>query len=96
LVIYVTDKVRPNLGILKVLFFSCPGREMVSHLIEGVQFKADLPLQTVLQPHLASMVPNVDLCQGEIERLCSKSSVVFAGHPALPCRILPCGMVERK
>ena len=86
-----------NLDFLKVLLSSCPDRELVSHLTEGVQFKADLPLQTVLQPHLAYMAPNVDLCQREIERLRSKGwSSVFAGLPALPCRLLPCGSVERK
>ena len=86
-----------NLDFLKVLLSSCQDRELVGHLTEGVQFKADLPLQTVLQPHLASMAPNVDLCQREIERLRSKGrSSVFAGLPALPCRLLPCGSVERK
>jgi hypothetical protein len=43
------------------------------------------------------MAPNADLCQREIERLRSKGwSSVFAGLPALPCRLLPCGSVERK
>ena len=86
-----------NLDFLEVLLSTCPDRELVSHLRHGVDFKADLPLQTVLMPHLNSIAKNVDLCEREIDRLRGKGwSTAFSMLPALPCRLLPCGSVERK
>jgi hypothetical protein len=34
-----------------------PDQEMLSHVILGVRYKADLPTQVVLQPHLQSFLP---------------------------------------
>jgi len=86
-----------NLDFLEVLLSTCPDRELVSHLRHGDDFKADLPLQTVLMPHLNSIAKNVDLCEREIDRLRGKGwSTAFSMLPALPCRLLPCGSVERK
>ena len=39
-----------------------PDQELVCMLIDGVQFKANLPLQFVLGPHLTSL-PNANLVQ---------------------------------
>ena len=48
-------------------------------------------------PHLISIAANVDLCEREINRLRGKKwSTAFSMLPALPCRLLPCGSVERK
>ena len=86
-----------NLGFLEVLLSGCPDRELVGHLTGGVNFKADLPLQTVLLPHMNSLAGSVSLCQREIERLRGKGwSTAFDCLPALPCRLLPCGSVSRK
>jgi len=86
-----------NLDFLEVLLSTCPDRELVSHLRHGVDFKADLPLQTVLMPHLNSIAANVDLCEKEINRLRGIGwSTAFSMLPALPCRLLPCGSVARK
>ena len=86
-----------NLDFLEVLLSTCPDQELRSHLRHGVDFKADLPLQTVLMPHLNSIAENVDLCEREIDRLRGKGwSTAFSMLPALPCRLLPCGSVSRK
>jgi len=51
-----------NLEFLKPLLSTCPDRELVSHIMGGVDYKVDLPLQTVLLPHLYSLAHAVGSC----------------------------------
>jgi hypothetical protein len=86
-----------NLHFLDVLMSSCPDRELRSHVSRGAHFKADVPLQTVLLPHMKSLAGRVDLVQKEIERLRGLGwHQAFQGIPFFPCRILPNGAVARK
>jgi hypothetical protein len=86
-----------HLDFLRVLMTSCPDKELCDHLLRGAHFKADIPLQTVLLPHMQSLAGRVDLVQKEIERLRDLGwHEVFASIPFFPCRILPNGAVARK
>ena len=80
-----------NVALLMTLLAKCPDRELVeSHLVYGVNYKADLPLHAVFLPHMASLATNVDLVQTEIERLAGNGwHELFADPPFLPMRISP-------
>ena len=56
-----------------------PDQELLGFLIDGVDFKADLPLQIVLGPQLVSLSKAYPNAQKEIERL-------HAGPPTGPGR----------
>jgi len=70
-----------NLDFLEVLLSTCPDRELVSHLRHGVDFKADLPLQTVLMPHLNSIAKK---CRFYVS-VKSTGCVVKGGRQPLAC-----------
>ena len=86
-----------HLDFLRVLMSSCPDKELRDHILRGAHFKADLPMQTVLLPHMKSLAGRVDLVQKEIERLRGLGwHDVFDTIPFFPCRIMPNGAVARK
>ena len=74
-----------------------PDQELVGMLLDGVQFKADLPLQIVLGPHLTSLSKAYGNVQKEILRL--KGDGYYRLHhtlPFLPFRAMPQGSTPRK
>ena len=86
-----------NIGLIEKLFDWCPDRELLDHLRFGVDFKAELPLQTVLLPHMNSLAPNFELVQTELLRLKDKGwHHLICSLPFWPCRITPNGSVSRK
>jgi hypothetical protein len=86
-----------NIPFLKVLMTSCEDQELRDHVVRGAHFKADVPLQTVLLPHMNSLMGRVDLVEKEIERLRNLEwHQASVNPPFLPCRILPNGSVARK
>ena len=86
-----------NIGLIEKLLGWCPDRELLDHLRFGVDFKAELPLQTVLLPHMNSLAPNFDLVQTELLRLKEKGwHHLVSSLPFWPCRINPNGSVSRK
>ncbi len=86
-----------NVEQLQHLLRDCPDRELMDHIVRGVDFKAELPLQTVLLPHMASLAPHVGLVEREIERLISCNwHEIFPNVPFLPLRLNPNGAVVRK
>ena len=86
-----------NIGLIEKLFDWCPDRELLDHLRFGVDFKAELPLQTVLLPHMNSLAPNFELVQTELLRLKDKGwHHLLRSLPFWPCRITPNGSVSRK
>ena len=76
---------------------SWPDQELVGFLDGGVQFRAKLPLQIVLGPHLSSLSnawANVD---SEIQRLHKLGYYdIFTALPFLPIRSVPQGSTPRK
>ena len=76
-----------NVALLTTLLAKCPDRELVeSHLVYGVDFKADLPLHAVFLPHMASLATNVGLVQTEIERLTGNGRPTISAHASQPER----------
>ena len=74
-----------------------PDRELFSHLLEGVRFKADLPYQMVMQPHLASLSRGFVNVHKEIQRLVDKGWFeCFQSPPWAPWLTLPNGTATRK
>lgn len=74
-----------------------PDQEMVGFILDGVQFKAELPLQIVLGPHLVSLSKAWKNVENEIIR---KTDLKYFGlHrtlPFLPMRDVPQGSTPRK
>jgi len=86
-----------NVELLEELLRECPDRELLDHLRHGIDFKADIELQVVLLPHMASLSGNVELVEMEIERLVGcQWHKLFPQIPFLPIRLNPNGAVARK
>ena len=86
-----------NVGQLVELLHDCPDKELLDHLRRGVDFKAELPLQAVLLPHMVSLGPHAPLVEKELERLVQCGwHRLFHGIPFLPLRLNPNGAVIRK
>ena len=76
---------------------SWPDQELVGFLIDGVQFRANLPLQIVLGPHLSSLTNAWGSVDSEIVRLESLGYYdIFSALPFLPIRSVPQGSTPRK
>ena len=74
-----------------------PDQEMVGFLVDGVQFRADLPLQIVMGPHLSSLSNAWDNVESEILRLENLGYYdIFAALPFLPMRSVPQGSTPRQ
>ena len=54
-----------------------PDQELLSFLLGGVSFKADLPYQLVLMPHLISLPPGIGSVQSEIKRLSEQPRLLW-------------------
>jgi site-specific DNA-cytosine methylase len=74
-----------------------PDQELLSFMLGGVIFKADLELQLVMLPHLLSLANGFASVETELKRLQSKGWYeFFANIPFIPCRCQPQGSVPRK
>ena len=73
-----------------------PDQEILSFLVLGVRYKADLPVQIVLQPHLKSFLPVQDKYLLESDRFLEGSwSVCCASIPIVPYFCAACGSACR-
>ena len=74
-----------------------PDQELISHLILGVRYKADLPVQIVLQPHLQSFIPVQGKFLKEADRFLERGwSDVADSLWILPAFFHACGSTCRK
>ena len=78
-----------------------PDQEMVGMILNGIQYKADIPLQVVLCPHLQDIALDPRAIQKELNRLSSVENglmymEVFSIVPFIPFRFVPQGGVPRK
>ena len=73
-----------------------PDQELVSMLLQGVQYKADLDLQIVLLPHLISFGAGCKLIQKEVMEYAEKGWYSIHDFlPFLPIRNIPRGSTPR-
>eukprot|EP00965_Chrysotila_dentata_P075755 2502999-Pleurochrysis_carterae.AAC.1 len=61
-----------NVDFLRSALADYPDQSLLSYLLDGVRLDADVELQTVLVPHLASLPPGYEIVRKEIRRLHSK------------------------
>lgn len=75
-----------------------PDQELVGFLLDGVQFRADLPLQIVLCPHLTSLAAGYASVQREVVRLSvvEKYTSLHNYLPTMPIRTEPQGSEPRR
>ena len=74
-----------------------PDQGLVSDIRYGVRFRAKLPLQLVLVPHLVDVNKNFDSLQAELRRLAKLSWYdLYTGIPFVPGRFHAQGLVDRK
>jgi hypothetical protein len=89
-----------NLDLIRSWQLEWPGypdREIFSHLLEGVRFKAELPYQMVMQPHLASLSLGFVNVHKELQRLVELGFFqCFTGPAFAPWFTLPNGCAFRK
>ena len=57
-----------NLGLYAEQGKGYPDQELLGFLLLGVRYKADLPVQIVLQPHLQSFLPVQEKYLAEADR----------------------------
>ena len=73
-----------------------PDQEIVSFLVLGVRYKADLPVQIVLQPHLQSFLPVQDKYLKEADRFIDRGwTFCWDSIPLVPFFSAACGSVCR-
>ena len=85
-----------NLDFFKAQGAGYEDQEMLSFLLEGVRYKADLPTQIVLQPHLFSFLAVQDKWIKESDRFIERGwSIVSPLIPSLPFFSASLGSVER-
>ena len=86
-----------NLDYIQASLENFPDQEVVSFLLEGVQFKADLDLQLVFLPHLLSLSHGIFSVEEELQKLAARDYYGLFEHlPFAPCRLQPLGAVPRK
>ena len=61
-----------------------PDQRLVSFLVEGVRFEADVELQTVLVPHLMSLANGFDSVVKELKRMASPELDWYSMHASFP------------
>lgn len=86
-----------NLELLREELADWPDQELVSFLLEGVRYKADVGMQIVLLPHLVSLRDGYGSLQAEVDKYAQAGWYGLFSHPAfLPFRLIPKGSVPRK
>ena len=77
--------------------FPWPDQELISQVVNGVQFQANLPLQIVLLPHLVSLPLGFSSVEKEIVKFLENSWYQRTdGLPFLPIRSMGQGAASRK
>ena len=86
-----------NLDFYRVEMEGHPDQELLSHMIHGVRFLADLEHQFVIMPHLLSLGKAFPSVQKELRRLRGLKWVEFyCSPPFWPMRASPQGCTPRK
>jgi len=86
-----------NLDLLGVELQDWPDQELLSFLLEGVRYKADVEHQIVLLPHLVSLCEGYASLIEEVDKYTSAGWYGLFSHPPfLPFRAVPKGSVLRK
>ena len=86
-----------NIDFIRSSLGAWPDQELVGFLLDGVQFRADLPLQFLFMPHLGSISMAWDSVQSEIWRLTNFDyNDLHHVLPFAPCRFVPQGSTPRK
>ena len=86
-----------NLPFLRRRLADYPDQNMVSNLLEGVRFEADVELQTVLVPHLISLPKGFASVRSELYRLQTLGWYRFFDHlPFWPIYLNGQGATARK
>jgi site-specific DNA-cytosine methylase len=86
-----------NVEMLKTELADFTDQEVLSMLIEGAQFKADVEYQIVILPHLSSLPNGVESVEKELRRLEKLGWYEFYNDlPFVPFRCLPQGSTSRK
>jgi hypothetical protein len=74
-----------------------PDQELLSFLLEGVRYKADVDFQIVLLPHLISLASGYHSLKSEVDKYANKGWYgIFSHSPFLPFRAVPKGSTPRK
>ena len=95
------DESRPSESHLNLAFFASegeqhPDQELISFLMLGVRYKADLPVQIVLLPHLNSFLPAQEKYLQEADRFVERGWTVLCSEiPTVPFFSCSCGSVCR-
>ena len=85
-----------NLDFFKFWGQDYPDQEIISFLLLGVSYKADLPVQIVLQPHLMSFLPVQEKYLAEADRFVQRGwTVCCVQIPLVPYFCASCGSVAR-
>ena len=85
-----------NLNFLAQWGQGYPDQELVSFVALGVRYKADIPVQIVLQPHLMSFLPVQDKYLAEADRFVERGwTYCCVGIPIVPFFCASCGSVCR-
>ena len=86
-----------NLELLREELKDWPDQELLSFLLEGVRYKADVEHQIVLLPHLVSLREGYTSLLEEVAKYTSAGWYGLFSHPPfLPFRAVPKGSVPRK
>ena len=86
-----------NLHRLRARLHGYPDQNLVSNLLEGIRFEADVELQTVLVPHLISLPMGFTSVRNELYRLQTLGWYKFFDHlPFWPIYVNGQGATSRK
>ena len=86
-----------DLNYLAEALADWPDQELLSFLLDGVRYKADVDFQIVLLPHLVSLREGYVSLQNEVDKYEQAGWYgVFSHPPFLPFRAVPKGSVPRK
>ena len=86
-----------DLEYLREQLADWPDQELVSFLVEGVRYKADVDFQIVLLPHLISLKEGCGSLLKEVDKYAEAGWYGLFSHPPfLPFRAVPKGSAPRK
>ena len=85
-----------NLDFYEAMGLKYPDQELMSFLVLGTTYKADIPVQIVLQPHLKSFLPVQEKYLKESDRFIDRGwTVCCTSIPLVPFFCASCGSVCR-
>ena len=86
-----------HLDVIEADFADYPDSELLGFVLDGAQFKAELPLDLVLCPHLTTLPWGFDKVEKDLKRKAELGWYeAFSDFPFLPIRLQPRGCVARK